>query len=1315
VAGQVSRLLHLTESGSSLEAATLLESPIPLQALVEISENPEIRISARRWLEECLVGVSPRSLRPLEDYFRLRLESPGLNEDWRALRDLRFRCPLPGLLPEIDTMIGDRFLDAGMPALASLHYWAARRSDGKTAEALLEAKYRYSSALAGTDVDGEVPGGLSVMVAGKEEALNDLVTEWSGSVLPAREAGSPVDFPNADMTRLPLASAPAVLFDWQLRWIARQGKHTFPFTDEFVPVRPSGSSRLVVANTGTSIEAFDPVTCHRLWEFTAPEENAMAFSHQGERDHVECARTAEAVVSGDRVFCNLVWGHHDSERHAGATFALRAEDGSVLWSTTGAPELAGLAAAGEPAVRNGVVVTLAWNPFETVPVYYVAGLSAETGEVLWLTHLSSGSSLTVIEDREFLFRPFAAGAPAIKDGVAYINTGAGVIAAVSVIDGSIVWAQTYPRVEVVRDVPWTLRLAVSRPAGIVAPFDDVVLFAPLDCQYLIGVDPVSGEIRFMREDLDLRAISAADSERAYVLRNTSIRAVRPDDGETVWERTFPVSGIVGLPTLSERGLWCPAWEGLFLVDAASGDVESERSWERNDACGFILDLGERLVGASRLAVHTIGATLTVGDGGTRLSPESATSMVRVTVPTRADAWLRWALPTVDGGDAVMSRADDDRFVTRSDLLRMWSLRPVPSLVWERASPMPWRCAIEFDRDRVAVWDRGRVVVLDAGTGRTLWQDRMPDGAPEDEGRRVALAGDAILTWGDHEVRCSDVASGGSRWTHRTRGRVVGCVLTDRGIAVYSEGSPCSAALLDWDSGELLTRVEIPDMEPRPRPAPPEGRRPPQLARVPRLLVGQVDAGKTAPAADIVLVNGVAPVRIDWERGEAVAGEPIETPVRGVGFGYTFEVYDTCIGLRGRTDDWVHYNEPLIALWDRESLTRISVPPADRWHVHGDRLYSFFGHRAVATDLGTRQRLWQSRPLKDRCRMMMATEEDIVLVNQRGWFGKDDGREVSSFRILDAETGEIIEHIRLPKGWIHLLDQQPGRILAWDIAYLYDIEPPDESEETVLEEYMMPPEDADTITALRVGRDLEKPPEVEVPLLDEQPVIDGSLEDWYPVEPLRLDSVMDWKPDFALRTRGGIRIPAGKEDASAVVYLGRTEGSILAGIEVMDDVHVSDPRPGLWRGDAVTLWWAHGGGETTDPRMLTVALSGGVPRYELGTAVRARAVSDPPGQRPAPLPGPRSFLVPSFGGIPAGNTASGGRLEVAIRRDETSRSTVYEMRIPSDVWPVDEEGYWDIVIHDNDGQGREGGLQPASSLWAIEETAIGAIPGKPAEE
>jgi hypothetical protein len=348
-------------------------------------------------------------------------------------------------------------------------------------------------------------------------------------------------------------------------------------------------------------------------------------------------------------------------------------------------------------------------------------------------------------------------------------------------------------------------------------------------------------------------------------------------------------------------------------------------------------------------------------------------------------------------------------------------------------------------------------------------------------------------------------------------------------------------------------------------------------------------------------------------------------------------------------------------------------------------------------------------------MMMGTEGHVVLVTQRGWFGEDNGRDVSSFRILDAETGEIVDRIRIPKRWIHLLDQQPGRILAWDIAYLYDIEPPDESQETVLEEYMMAPADAGTITALRAGRDLENPPEYEVPVLNHQPVIDGSLEDWYPVEPLRLDSVMDWKPDFALRTRGGIRIPTGKEDASAVVYLGRTEGSILVGIEVMDDVHASDPRPGLWRGDAVTLWWAHAGGETTDPRMLTVALAGGVPRYELGTAARARSVSDAFGPGLAPLPGPRSFLLsPSAGGM-SGNSGGGGRLELAIVRHVASRTTVYEIRVPDDVWPIDEEGYWDLVIHDNDGRGREGGLQPASSLWAIEETAIGAIPGNPAEE
>jgi len=866
----------------------------------------------------------------------------------------------------------------------------------------------------------------------------------------------------------------------------------------------------------------------------------------------------------------------------------------------------------------------------------------------------------------------------------------------------------------------------------------------------------------MREDLDLRAIAAADSERAYLLRNTSVRAIRPADGETIWERTFPVTGLVGVPTLSDRGLWCPTWEALYLVDPASGDVITERSWGRREACSFIIDLGDRVAGASRLGLRLIGPKLpetsatrypvsaaagtetamSIGtadavavsediDAATRtgnpdndgegdtgpmsLSPESAAPAVTVTIPTRADSWLRWAMPTSDSGDAVLSWTDPGRFVTRSDLLRMWSFEPVPTLIWERLSPLPWRCAVEFDRDRVVVWDRGRIVVLDAGTGRTLWQDGMPAGPPEDANRRAALADGVLITWGDHEVRCYSAATGERRWERAVRGRVAGCVPNERGIAVYSTGSPCSGVLLDRTSGEVLAEVSIPDIQPKQRPEPPPGQRPPQLAQVLRLLVGQTGAGKCAPGADVVLVNGVAPVRVDWERGEAVAGEPIETPVRGTGAGFTLEAYGRCVALKGRTDSGPHYDEPLVALWDAQTLARLPSPAGERWHVCGGRLYTFSGHRAMATDLATGERLWISRPFKDRCRLMMATERNVVLITQRGWWGEDGGRDVSSIRVLDAKDGEIVEYIRLPKGWIHLLDQQPGRVVMWDIAYLYDVEPPSPAAETVLEDFPLPPKDAGAITALRAARDLSEPPAVEIPVLDETPVVDGSLDDWYPVEALRLNSLMDWKPDFVLRTHGGMRIPRDKDDASAAVYLGRTGDAILVGIEVADDVHVAEPRPGLWRGDAVTLWWAHTGGETTDPRMLTVAFAGGAPRYELGTAAEMWAVSDPPGANPLLSPGPRSFALPSLGGRMSGDVSAGGRLEVAVRRDEPARTTVYEMRVPEVLWPVDTESYWDVIIHDNDGEGREGGLQLASSLWCIEETGTGAVHTQPPEE
>lgn len=256
-------------------------------------------------------------------------------------------------------------------------------------------------------------------------------------------------------------------------------------------------------------------------------------------------------------------------------------------------------------------------------------------------------------------------------------------------------------------------------------------------------------------------------------------------------------------------------------------------------------------------------------------------------------------------------------------------------------------------------------------------------------------------------------------------------------------------------------------------------------------------------------------------------------------------------------------------------------------------------------------------------------------------------------------------------------------------------------------------DPDAIAALRMARDLEDPPEFEIGTLPGAPGVDADLSDWASVKTRRLGAAMDWTPDFAHHSSAKSRSFGGPEDCGADVRLAFFENDLYGAIEVSDDIHVSSTAPGLWQWDGITLLFGEPVGEESkeiDPLLLTLSLVNGLPRFELGTAVRTQAVSDPAGQETAAAPGPRRVALPALNAGAIVLPQPTESIEIAARRDESRRRTVYEFRVPKVLFRYGPDSYWDLFINDNDGAGREGSLQMASATWGTEETQIGSLRG-----
>jgi hypothetical protein len=179
-------------------------------------------------------------------------------------------------------------------------------------------------------------------------------------------------------------------------------------------------------------------------------------------------------------------------------------------------------------------------------------------------------------------------------------------------------------------------------------------------------------------------------------------------------------------------------------------------------------------------------------------------------------------------------------------------------------------------------------------------------------------------------------------------------------------------------------------------------------------------------------------------------------------------------------------------------------------------------------------------------------------------------------------------------------------------------------------------------------------------------------------------------------------------------VGTWQDSYHVAVEVTDDVHATDPGPYLWCSDSVSLLQTPARGSEVEPVILTIGFAGGATRYELGTPVSGFAISDPPGYFPAPLPGTRQETVSVPVGAAGNRAPISASIRVAAWRDEARGMTTYEIEIPKNLWPIESGIFWDVAVNENDGEGREGGLQLASSNWGIEETGAGAVTAANAE-
>ncbi len=175
--------------------------------------------------------------------------------------------------------------------------------------------------------------------------------------------------------------------------------------------------------------------------------------------------------------------------------------GRLLWSkgpiaATSEDEWLDRYQASPAAVRGAVIVPVVHDDIRgrshIASTADLAAFQSRTGKRLWRKTLSCISPLKITQSRYPRKIRILSTTPAIRDGVAYHVTNAGVVAAVDVLTGEILWLTRYPqRTDVLDNLSPLSGVWRNEPPVVRG---DYVYVTPVDCNFLLCLERKTGKI-----------------------------------------------------------------------------------------------------------------------------------------------------------------------------------------------------------------------------------------------------------------------------------------------------------------------------------------------------------------------------------------------------------------------------------------------------------------------------------------------------------------------------------------------------------------------------------------------------------------------------------------------------------------------------------------------------------------------------------------------------------------------------------------------------------------------------------------------------
>ena len=375
----------------------------------------------------------------------------------------------------------------------------------------------------------------------------------------------------------------------------------------FAPVTPVVDDGVVFLADSLSLSALDLVSGRTLWHHAGAievVESEGTWGHdfdlgvyvaENRPRAISPYLVARPVVLDDRVLasCQVAEPWHELDEFDTIPInhplpwrrlvCVDRDDGRVLWRQD-RPALGPdafvnrLNVHGPPACEGGVAYA-AGSIIEGAINCYAAAFDLDTGELLWRTLLCTGQQELTMFNRPFqehLIAPVG-----LHDGSLFVCSNLGVVACLDAWSGRLRWVTSYEATE--RRSSRNVRPDTARQVywHNEAPFveDGVLVVAPSDSEWLLGLDPRTGRRRWkvgammrpQRSPVRHQALATGDG-RVLLVSDSGTEAFEAASGRMLWQtRPFgPYDELSGAAVLAGDRLLVPAHPALLVIDAHDG-------------------------------------------------------------------------------------------------------------------------------------------------------------------------------------------------------------------------------------------------------------------------------------------------------------------------------------------------------------------------------------------------------------------------------------------------------------------------------------------------------------------------------------------------------------------------------------------------------------------------------------------------------------------------------------------------------------------------------------------------------------------------